>query len=273
MDFSYLTSAELTDTGRQRSHNEDAVLRLPEYGVFCVADGLGGAFGGEIASRIAVDSIRDSLVPAPAGAEPSSLTDRISAMVAALDHAGGLIRREAEQAGASHCATTVVVALFSSRDPSKAAVLHAGDSRAYRFRKGELQQLTRDHSVAAAMGIEDEDETPAVIRGLVTRAVGVAGRGPLEQTAVDVAGGDLYLLCTDGLTAMLKDAALGAFLQKSSSGELSSIAARLVHLANKAGGADNISVVLIRADETLPPAATCAEDEVANRDTPAGATR
>lgn len=245
MSFAHLRSAAQTDTGRRRFRNEDAVLLLPQHGLFCVADGMGGAYGGEMASRTAVDTLRRQCpyaFPAPTCA---SLAGRVATVREVLDKANRLIQKRAEDVGAKGSGTTVVTIVFDPRQKRKAVVLHAGDSRAYRLRKGRLERLTVDHSVASAVGLDSDEALPAMFRGMITRAIGLGDRACLDETPVDAAAGDLFLLCSDGLTRMLRDDAVAELLEDWSHADLDETAEALVEAANAAGGEDNISVLLV----------------------------
>ena len=254
MNFPHLESAERTDTGRRRRNNEDAVLRLSEHGLFCVADGMGGAAAGELASQAAVNTLRRGFLelPAEAPAYPG-LNTRIRLTSHLLDEASRWIRGRAEEMGVSGTGTTVVVLLFDAWHPSQGVCLHAGDSRVYVYRDDHFKQVTRDHSVAAAAGVSDEMSLPAFFRGVVTRAVGLDEHVDLEITPVEVHPGDLFLLCSDGLTKMLTDAAIAKLLKKQAgAADFDGLAQHLVDAANAAGGEDNVSVVLVRVADTLP---------------------
>jgi protein phosphatase len=252
----YLASAEVTDVGRKRRNNEDAVLRVPEAGVFCVADGMGGVQGGEVASQATVDALRDAFTVSPDA--PFAVTAAAAARLAscAVNRASQWIKARSEERGLSGAGSTVVMLLFDRVMPEQARVLHAGDSRAYRFRKGKLQQLSTDHSVAAAAGLADDKNLPAMFRGVITRAVGLEETVLLEETPADVAAGDIFLLCSDGLTKMVPDKTLSKLLRKHAADEPESLARLLVGEALKAGGEDNVSVVLVRVAETLPQGPT-----------------
>ena len=245
MNFAHLCSAERTDTGQRRPHNEDAMLRLPKHGVFCVADGMGGAFGGGMASRTTVDMLRRDCTYALDAHEPNTLATRVAAVRESLAKASRLIQMRAEQVGARGSGTTVVTIVFDPRETRAAMVLHAGDSRAYRFRGRRLKRLTTDHSVASAVGLENDDALPAMFRGMITRALGLGDKARLDETPVDATGGDLFLLCSDGLTRMVGDAVLAEILEGWTGAGLEATAAALVEAANLAGGDDNISVVLV----------------------------
>ncbi|MFA4943753.1 MAG: PP2C family serine/threonine-protein phosphatase [Lentisphaeria bacterium] len=272
MDFTHLDSVALTDPGRVRTNNEDAILAVRAAGLFALADGMGGAAAGELASAIAAEELAQAFAdsaPPPAGAGPLA---RVRQAVQALNQASRRIREYADQQLLSGTGTTAVVLLFDSWDPAQAMVLHAGDSRAYRWRKGTLERLTADHTVAAAAGVEDEAKLPPAFRGVLTRAVGLEPVVMLEHTPTDVQPGDLFLLCSDGLTKMLPDKQLQKLLRKLGRGALPDLAAALVAAANAAGGKDNVSVVLIRAAQELPAAYRPTAAERAADETPAAET-
>ena len=254
--FSYLTSAELTDVGHRRKNNEDALARLPEEGVFCVADGMGGVQGGAVASQAAVDALREAFTDSPDA--PFALTAKASArlIARALNTASQWIKDRADERGLTGSGSTAVVLAFDRIIPTRALVLHAGDSRAYRYREDTLVQLSADHSVAAAAGLADERDLPAMFRGVITRAVGLEPTVELEETAVDVQPNDLFLLCSDGLSKMVSDRLIQKLLQKHASDPLDALARLLVDEALQAGGEDNVSVLLVRTSAVLPEAPT-----------------
>jgi protein phosphatase len=254
--FSYLTSAELTDVGRRRKNNEDSLLSLPENGVFCVADGMGGVQGGEVASKAAVDALRDVFTASPDA--PFAVTVESSArlVVRALNQASQWIRARSEERGMLGTGSTAVVLIFDCVTPSQAMILHAGDSRAYRYRADKLVQLSVDHSVAAAAGLPDDKTLPAMFRGVITRAVGLENTVQLEQTPTDVMAGDLFLLCSDGLDKMVSDKLLHKLLRKHRDDTVPAVARVLIDEALKAGGEDNVSVVLVRVAAELPKGPT-----------------
>ncbi len=256
--FTYLASAELTDVGRRRKNNEDAVLRLPAQGVFCVADGMGGVQGGEVASKATVDALRQTFTDSPDA--PYAVTATASARLIArsLNRASQWIKVHSEERGLAGAGSTVVAIAFDQVNPSTALILHAGDSRAYRLRADKLVQLSADHSVAAAAGLPDDKDLPAMFRGVITRAVGLENTVTLEETPTDVQAGDLFLLCSDGLSKMVSDKHLQKLLHKHLGDGPHALAQILVDEALKAGGEDNVSVVLVRVAQTLPAAPTMA---------------
>lgn len=250
--FAYLSSAELTDVGRRRKNNEDSLVRLPESGVFCVADGMGGVQGGEVASKAVVDALKEAFTSSPD--LPYAVTAAASARLVAraINRASQWIKARSDERGMAGTGSTAVVLVFDRAWPSRALVLHAGDSRAYRYRADKLVQLSADHSVAAAAGLPDDKNLPAMFRGVITRAVGLENAVVLEETATDVMAGDLFLLCSDGLNKMVSDKLLQKLLKKHRDGDLAAAARALVDEALKAGGEDNVSAVLVRVAAELP---------------------
>jgi PPM family protein phosphatase len=245
--------AGLTHTGKVRSHNEDCVIVMNELGLALVADGMGGYNAGEVAAGLAAGMISQGLEAAwpIAGVQPLDGRD---------ERAGAerLIRREIAEADAAifakaHSAeqwagmgTTLVLALFFD---NSVTVAHIGDSRLYRLRGEALEQLTHDHSLLQEQidaGIMTREHArTSNNRNVVTRALGA---GPAEETEIHTyptSAGDVYLLCSDGLTDMLDDEAIRLKLTAPEA-NLELAAQRLVAAANEAGGRDNISVILAR---------------------------
>ena len=254
--FSYLVSAELTDVGRRRKNNEDAVLCLAAQGVFCVADGMGGVQGGEVASKATIDALRQTFTGSPDAAYAVTAAASACLVARSLNRASQWIKDRADEHGLTGAGSTAVIIVFDRVTPSKAIILHAGDSRAYRLRADRLVQLSADHSVAAAAGLSDDKDLPAMFRGVITRAVGLENTVRLEETPTDVLADDLFLLCSDGLTKMVSDKLLHKVLRKNLDAAPQALARILVDEALKAGGEDNVSVVLVRVAKTLPQAPT-----------------
>ena len=247
----------LTDKGMVRAQNEDALAVLSEIGVAILADGMGGYRAGEVASRIAVETCSAVLEQGLATFDWDSSTERAAErgerlaklVVDATWHANANIfdmaRSQPECAGMG---TTLVVTLLHH---DKLIVAHVGDSRAYRMRDGQLEQITRDHSqvqdqVDAGL-LTPQQARVASNRNLVTRALGIERSVEVELNQFTTRPADLYLLCSDGLSDMVDDAeiadvlyALGDDLDRAGSG--------LIARANALGGVDNISVVLLRID-------------------------
>jgi PPM family protein phosphatase len=226
--------AARTDTGRQRHANEDSYLaRSP---VFVVADGMGGAQAGEVASRIAAESFEEGLGD---GAPEQELA---RAALTANRRIFDLARQDSSRSGMG---TTLTGAMVSGDEVS---IVHVGDSRAYLYRDGELRQLTRDHSLVeelrrqGQLTSEEAEEHPQ--RSIITRALGPEPQVELDVHTHQARPGDVYLLCSDGLTSMVREDRVRDIL--SSSPDLREAADRLVREANDMGGRDNITVVAFR---------------------------
>ena len=262
MNFSHLGSAAMSDVGRKRKGNEDAILTIPEKGMFCVADGMGGAACGEVASGWAVEELEKAFK------RQTGKTPKSDVIRSALNAASARIKAMSDDRGVSGTGTTAVVLFFDDRHPDKAAILHAGDSRAYRYRKGKLSCLTIDHSMAAAAGVKHERMLPSMFRGVITRAVGLEETVELEETPVSVEGGDLYLLCSDGLSRMLSDKRMQKLLHKAGDVDVCVLVRQLIEAANSAGGEDNISVVIVRASDPLPSAPELEHESSESTDLP-----
>ncbi len=236
------------DPGRARSNNEDSVATDAEVSLAVLADGMGGYNAGEVASHMATEFIRTELGRwlREASSQASDAEVR-RAMDICVDNANRAIFDAAnsnpQYAGMG---TTLVVAVFRE---NRLLLGHVGDSRCYRLRDGRLQQITRDHSLLQeqidAGLITLEQAAFSANKNLVTRAVGVEDTVLLETHQHESLPGDLYLMCSDGLSDMLDDAAIAQVLLSHDSLDSSSQA--LIDAANDAGGKDNISVVLVRA--------------------------
>jgi len=256
--FSHLTCAALTDLGRKRKNNEDAFGRYPENGVFCVADGMGGAEDGEVASQAVVEGLAALCDRLNKRGRPYSGAAAQAWIAQALNDVSAWIYTRSEERGTRGTGSTFVGVCFDPAHPGTATALHAGDSRLYLLRKKTLTQVTRDHSAAALAGVKDEKDLNPMFRGIVMRAVGVDERVELERTPFGVAEGDVVLLCSDGLTRMVADKEIVAILRKD--GNVEAAARALIDRANHNGGVDNVTVVLIRVGR-LPAAETdCAQD-------------
>ena len=231
-------SAGRTDAGRVRRRNEDSFVLDPP--LFAVADGMGGAQAGEVASRLAAAAFReyhdaDRLEPA----------ERVEAIIQEANRR--IYERARTDSEASGMGTTVTAAILTN---GRVSIGHVGDSRAYRVRDGELEQLTEDHSLVAdlmrsgRLTPEEADAHPQ--RSVITRALGTDAEVDVDMTTVDVEPGDLFLLCSDGLTTMVPEEDILRIAQES--GSLDEIARTLVRAANSGGGEDNITVVLFRVE-------------------------
>lgn len=238
----------LTDIGRVRAHNEDAFAADGEFGIAMVADGIGGRRSGEVASRMAIDfahkRLRQCVQKFRAGTRqpmPLQFAERIVNDANRAVH--GAAARDPEREGMG---TTLALALFHDQ---RVALLHVGDSRIYRLREGCLQALTRDDSLLSdqvEMGlIAAEDSRGSHNRHLVTQALGVAEKVSVHLNEESVRVGDVFLLCTDGLSDLVELSDIELIIDSLKT-NLPLAASQLVQLANDNGGYDNISVVLVR---------------------------
>jgi PPM family protein phosphatase len=247
----------MTDVGLQRDHNEDSYAVLSEYDLFIVADGMGGHRAGDIASKLATDSIADFFrsTSREDATWPfhfdTSLSEEENRLVAGIRVANRQIfERSIRSRDCAGMGTTVVGALFS-RKKNRIYVGHVGDSRAYRVRKGSISQLTRDHSLfndyIMAMPELTEEQRAELPRNVITRALGMQDSVVVDLISDEPQPGDVYLLCSDGLSGMLTDDQILDIV--SSTEEASEVCRRLIAKANENGGEDNITALVIRIDE------------------------
>ena len=150
--FAHLKIGAVTDVGVKRKNNEDSITTIPEHGVFCVADGMGGAEGGEVASQAAVSSLEKAFAGLSSPEAIASANGKAYVIDKALNQASKWIKERSDKRGIKGSGTTAVVIAFDARKPDAALVVHAGDSRAYRFRDHKLVQVSKDHTVAEAAG-------------------------------------------------------------------------------------------------------------------------
>jgi PPM family protein phosphatase len=224
-----------TDAGRQRLANEDAYFaRSP---VYAVADGMGGAQAGEVAARIAAEAFESHL------GETGSGEERLARVANEANRK--IFELASTDASRSGMGTTLTGALVSDDEVS---IVHVGDSRAYLLRDGELRQLTRDHSLVeelrrrGRLTSEEAEEHPQ--RSIITRALGPDAEVDIDLHSHQVRNGDVFLLCSDGLTSMVREDRVQQILMDSKS--LDDAAWALIEEANRRGGRDNITVVMFR---------------------------
>jgi protein phosphatase len=242
-----------SDIGRKRPHNEDSFVADGTLGLYVVCDGMGGGNAGEVASRMAIETItahirsadrKRATAPTAAPDDPN-LTPATNQLVQAIHAANTEVFCASwEQPKYAGMGTTVAAARLSGRSLS---VAHVGDSRVYLIREGVMQPLTADHSWVAeqvAQGHMTEEEAErSPRRNIVTRAVGVESTVDIDVIEMPVFNGDLLLLCSDGLTRGVTSRAILRTLEQD--GDLREKADHLISLANEAGGDDNITVMLI----------------------------
>jgi protein phosphatase len=233
-----------SDTGRQRNANEDSYFaRAP---VFVVADGMGGAQAGEVASKTAADAFDRELPPGPPEQVLRELIETANREIHEL------ARRDPSRAGMG---TTITAAIVNPQT-DEVAVGHVGDSRAYRMRGGRLERLTRDHSLVEEMRrkgqLTDEQAEEHPQRSIITRALGPEPEVKVDVQTVPAKPGDVYLLSSDGLTTMVGERRIESMLSEASS--LDAGVRGLVDEANQAGGRDNITAVAFRLEDAEAPA-------------------
>ena len=248
----------ISDMGRVRNNNEDAVAEDPDIGLLVLADGMGGYNAGEIASGIAIATVLDVArrqwkdikrgeVDPDSGysVEALMLKDAVETAHTTIYHVS---QSQPQCAGMG---TTVVSCLLHD---DRMSIAYVGDSRLYRYRERTLEQITRDHSLIEeliARGHYTRDEAAKLVRkNIVTRALGVEPEVSVDIIEDTVEVGDIILICSDGLTDMISDETIGLTLGKYAD-NIELAAKELIHLANEGGGKDNVSVVLARADSSF----------------------
>ena len=243
--------AEITDTGKVRDHNEDAIGSNADIGLMVLADGMGGYNAGEVASGIAVQTITE-LAAEGASREERNDVDPHSGLMRqtivlrdAIARANKIIFQTAQSQ--THCegmGTTLVAAIFYD---NRVSIAHVGDSRAYRLRGGAFEQLTMDHSLLQELvdrGFYSEEEAQrSTNRNYVTRALGVEPSVEVEVQEFEVLPDDVYLLCSDGLPDMVEDEDIHLTI-RTFNASLDVVGQQLVQLSNDHGGRDNISIML-----------------------------
>jgi protein phosphatase len=238
----YVTTGAATDTGRVREANEDAYLIAPP--MYAVADGMGGHAGGEVASALALETLR----VAGEGAEDSDLAAGVREANQA-EH-----RRQADDADLAGMGTTLTALIV---DDAGIRLAHVGDSRAYLLRGRELTQITQDHTLVRELVEEgqltQEQAREHPQRSMLTRAVGIDAEVDLDEAMIKPHEGDRLMLCSDGLTGMVTDDQIKhALIDRD---DPQNAADALVAMANAAGGVDNTTVLILDLSETPPPAA------------------
>ncbi len=239
-----------TDTGRQRSENEDSLfVRAP---IFVVADGMGGAQAGEVASKAAAEAFDRDLPDGPPGPVLRETIEAANRRIHQLAHA------DPSRAGMG---TTITAAIVDARS-EEVGIGHVGDSRAYRLRGGRLEQLTRDHSLVEEMRrkgqITDAQAEDHPQRSIITRALGPEADVEVDVQTVPAAPGDVFLLCSDGLTTMIGEERIAAVLSGTAS--LREAVRQLVEEANRAGGRDNITALAFQLEDAAAPLRDAAGD-------------
>jgi len=243
----------ISDVGMSREHNEDSISWDNDLGLVMLADGMGGHNAGEVASEMAVTSIRDALLDV---LTPEMIATGVikcpDAVRESVVYANEEIYEQAQtRIDCAGMGTTIVLSLFHENHITFANV---GDSRIYRFRQGELKQITQDHSLVQEMvdnGYLSEDEAMiSTSRNLITRALGISPEVEVDVETEELEEDDIFLLCSDGLTDMVSDADVQQTLIECAS-DMDHCLKQLVSKANEAGGNDNVSIILITLHESF----------------------
>ncbi len=238
-----LSAAAQTDTGKVRKRNEDSFLVRDDVSLYVVADGMGGYAGGDVASQLAAQTVEQAFATREFGpARWPGLPRRAWELAGAIDAANTAVYAKAkEEPRLSGMGTTLVAARFSAKK-QRLYLGHVGDSRCYRVRGGRLLPMTQDHTLAS-VGVGG----PAA--GRLVRGIGIQRHVEIDLVLAKPMPGDLYLLCSDGLTKMVPEDGIAALLQAER--DLPRAAERLVAMAIEHGGKDNVTVVLVRVERAL----------------------
>ncbi|HEX8794950.1 MAG TPA: Stp1/IreP family PP2C-type Ser/Thr phosphatase [Polyangiaceae bacterium] len=268
-------AAGLSDVGLQREHNEDSFVVLKEYDLFVVADGMGGHRAGDVASKIATETISEFFrttanedVTWPFHFD-TNLSEEENRLLTGIRVANRQIFERSTRSREYHgMGTTVVGAMFSPKK-KRMYIGHVGDSRCYRVRGGNIQQLTRDHSLIndylLAMPDLTDEQKQELPKNVITRALGMQDNVVVDLQHDDPKVGDVYVLCSDGLSGMVSDDDIQEIVIATN--DIREACRKLIQRANERGGEDNITAVLIKIEEEV------AEEPVpaSTKETPAAA--
>ena len=243
----HIESFALTDIGKRRSHNEDSIYRSDDLGLYLVADGMGGHAHGEVASALAIETVLNGFDGQDRHSPSLFLRERVQAANSEVFMASSR-NVELEKDGGTIIAGmgTTLVALYRVND--LAIIAHVGDSRAYRLRQSQLNQLTKDHSLVARLAEEQHvspDQVKTGFRNVLIRGIGLEPTVEVDLLEEKTEPNDIYLLCSDGLTNMVDDSKIQEILSLDLPLEIR--CERLIQEANQAGGLDNISCVLVQS--------------------------
>jgi protein phosphatase len=249
----------LTDTGRVREHNEDAIGFDVDLGLFVLADGMGGYNAGEVASSIAVKTTVDIVqgtLPRDRRGDPDPHTGQMLQSIVLRDavrRANKIIHQTARtQQDCAGMGTTIVCCLFHD---NRVSIAHVGDSRLYRVRQNGFEQITHDHSLLQELvdrGVVERKEAERKLkRNYVTRALGVDANIEVAVSEVDAVPGDIFVLCSDGLSDMVEDDDIHLTISTFHT-DLGMVGRQLIQLTNDNGGRENVSVLVIRVLKPFP---------------------
>jgi PPM family protein phosphatase len=249
-------AAGLSDVGLQREHNEDSFLVLNEYDLYVVADGMGGHRAGDVASRIATETISEFFKSTASDDVTwpfhfdTNLSEEENRLLTGIRVANRQIfERSTRSREYQGMGTTVVGAMFSPKK-QRMYIGHVGDSRCYRVRGGKIQQLTRDHSLIndylVAMPDLTEEQRSELPKNVITRALGMQDQVVVDLQHDDPHAGDVYILCSDGLSGMMNDEEIQRIA--TGSADIRLVCKKLIEKANEQGGEDNITAVVIKIE-------------------------
>jgi protein phosphatase len=250
-------AAGASDVGLQREHNEDSYVVLSEFDLFVVADGMGGHRAGDVASRLATETISEFFkstanddVTWPFHFD-TNLSEEENRLLTGIRVANRQIfERSTRSREYQGMGTTVVGAMFSPRK-SRMYIGHVGDSRCYRVRDGAIQLLTRDHSLIndylLAMPDLTEEQRSELPKNVITRALGMQDQVIVDLQHDEPSPGDVYVLCSDGLSGMVQDEEIERIIVEHA--DIREACSKLIALANEHGGEDNVTAVLIKIEE------------------------
>ena len=252
-------AVELSDTGRVRDHNEDAIGCVKDIGLWVLADGMGGYNAGEVASGIAVKTVIDLVEEACKREDRADIETGTGYMRQtivlrdAIHRANKIINQTAQsQPQCEGMGTTLVACLFFD---NRLSIAHVGDSRLYRMRDNRFEQITMDHSLLQELvdrGFYSQEEASrSTNRNYVTRALGVESGVEVEVQEIDIEKGDYILMCSDGLPDMVEDEDIHLTISTFNN-NIDTIGQQLIKLANDNGGRDNVSVVLVHVLDAFP---------------------
>ncbi len=253
-------AAGLTDVGLQREHNEDSFVVLDEFDLFVVADGMGGHRAGDVASRLATETISDFFrstasddVTWPFHFD-TTLSEEENRLMTGIRVANRQIFERSTRSRDLHGMGTTVVGAMFSRSKGRMYVGHVGDSRCYRVRDGKLKLLTRDHSLfndyVLAMPDLTEEQRRELPRNVITRALGMQDQVMVDLQHDEAFLGDVFVLCSDGLSGMIEDDELEKIVN--SSADIGEACRTLIERANAHGGEDNITAIVVRIEDETP---------------------
>lgn len=269
MDFSWITVCAFSDRGLVRSRNEDLYSVLEEDGCYMISDGMGGGSAGEIASQAVVEFLSDAV----AGTAADSPGSRKYAVHQAICCANLKIREYARTRNYDQMGATLALVLMDPWSPGRALLCHVGDSRIYRFRRGDLELLTQDHTVGSELsalhgrgkyrlfrGRDDVAPADDPTAALLTRAIGARETVQPEWTETSLEADDLVLICSDGVSKMLPEKAIRKIFAEN--GPLDGMVSALSGQIREVGAKDNYTIVLCRIASEIPAPETPSEEEI-----------